>query len=210
MSELLLIGDIHGKWERYSQILEMKAPERSVQLGDFGWGFPPIVSDRSVAINDAMTKLPGDHRYFRGNHDNPTACLLHEFCLDDLHWEPDTGIMVIAGAASIDKEWRTPGVTWWEDEELSYQQLDEAINLYEERKPRIVLSHDAPEDVVPYIFPRYRQEFRSRTRDALGSMFYIHQPELWVFGHWHVSQSYHAKGTKFVCLNELETMVVDV
>ena len=41
MTELLIIGDLHGKWGAYAQILETQEPERSIQIGDFGWGFAP-------------------------------------------------------------------------------------------------------------------------------------------------------------------------
>jgi len=212
MTQLLIIGDVHGKWDAYSKVLEVYQPERSIQIGDFGWGFANQIHhpDRVAKLEGDMEDLCGEHRYFRGNHDNPAACAAHEYCLDDTHWEPDTGLMVIAGGNSIDRAWRTAGVDWWEDEELSYDQLHEAIDLYEERKPRIVLTHDGPEDVIPYMFPWYRKEFPSRTREALGSMFAIHQPELWVFGHWHTSHTYHANGTKFVCLKELEAMMVNL
>jgi len=209
MSKTLLIGDIHGKWISYYNLLKSYAPDRSIQLGDFGWGFPGSKLDEKD-INDKMTKLPGDHRYFRGNHDNPEACATHIYCLDDTYWEPDSGLMIIAGANSIDAAWRVPGINWWEDEELSYSKLDETITLYEERKPRIVLSHDGPEDIISHMFPWYRKEYSSRTRDALNTMFKIHQPELHVFGHWHTSRKLHYNGTDFVCLAELEPLMIDL
>ena len=209
MTQMTLIGDVHGKWTSYLELLEENPPERSIQLGDFGWGFPGREPFEKI-VNEALDGIPGDHRYFRGNHDNPTACAAHEYCLDDTHWEPDTGLMVIAGGLSIDRAYRTAGFDWWEDEELNYDQLYETVSLFEERKPRIVLTHDGPEDVVPYMFNQYKQDFPSRTRQALGSMFSLHQPDLWVFGHWHTSHTYHMNGTKFICLAELETLEINL
>lgn len=210
MTKLLLIGDLHGKWQSYAKLLEMYQPDRSIQVGDFGWGF---AADDSLSVKDVelnMEDLYGEHRYFRGNHDNPAKCHAHKFCLDDLHWEPEIGLQVIAGAHSIDKAWRTPGIDWWEDEELSYDELDRAITLYEERKPSIVLTHDGPEDIIPYMFPWYRKDFPSRTRNALGNMLSLHKPDLWVFGHWHTSHTYHQDGTTFRCLAELEGWQIEV
>ena len=220
MTELLLIGDLHGKWQEYSKILEIHSPDRSIQIGDFGWGFvdhqtrlynpdDPRTANEYF-VETAMEDLHGDHKYFRGNHDNPGLCAEHRFCLPDVHYEEDTGIMIIAGADSIDKSMRTEGYNWWADEELSWDAFYKAMDLYEEKKPRIVLTHDGPESIIPYMFEWYRQEFPSRTRQALDSMFALHQPELWVFGHWHTSTTYHKNGTKFVCLAELEAMKLEV
>jgi len=39
MSEILLIGDVHGKWEQYADLLKKYSPDRSIQIGDLGWGF---------------------------------------------------------------------------------------------------------------------------------------------------------------------------
>lgn len=210
MTDLLLIGDIHGKWQSYAKLLTDNPADRSIQLGDFGWGFEPNDSDRAQKVEKAMNEIPGDHKYFRGNHDCPAECANHEFCLDDLHWEPDHGLMVIAGANSIDRDWRTPGFDWWPEEELSYDQLMEAIDLYEQRRPRIVLSHECPEDIVPYMFSWYRKEYPSRTREALGNMLSLHQPDIWFFGHWHQTQIFHQNNTKFVCLGELDSMMIDI
>lgn len=211
MTQMLLIGDIHGKWTEYAKILEVYKPERSVQLGDFGWGFKPEPIDASVKqLHYAMDNFGNDNKYIRGNHDNPERCKAHKYCIDDATFEEDTGIFYLGGAWSIDYAWRTEGMDWWADEELSYDELYAAIDLYEKVKPRVVLTHECPEDIIGYMAPWYKQEFRSRTRDALGSMWSIHKPELWVFGHWHTSVTANFDGCQFTCLNELETMMIDV
>jgi predicted phosphodiesterase len=209
MTELTIIGDVHGKWSSYLDLLEQQQPERSIQIGDFGRGFPGRETFEGQ-VDQLIAKLPGDHKYFRGNHDNPAACREHTYCLDDTHWEPDNGLMVVAGAHSIDREWRVEDRDWWADEELSYDQLYQAVDLYEQRKPRIMLTHDGPESVIPYMFSWYRQEYKSRTRQALDSMLAIHEPDLWIFGHWHTNCTFHRGGTTFIRLNELETFKVNL
>lgn len=209
MTELLLVGDIHGKWTQYTALLEQNPTDRSIQIGDFGWGFP-YRQTAEANLTSRLASIPGDHKYFRGNHDNPYACSQHDRCLADSHWEPDTGIMVAAGASSIDVDLRTPGLDWWAEEELSYIELDKIITLYEERKPRIMLTHDGPESVIPYMFSWYHHDFRSRTRDAFDAMLSLHQPEYWVFGHWHKNREHIHGSTKFICLGELQCMGIDV
>jgi hypothetical protein len=36
-------------------------------------------------------------------------------------------------------------------------------------------------------------------------MFEAHQPETWVFGHYHVDRDFELKGTHFRCCAELST-----
>ena len=210
MTKMLLIGDIHGKWEEYSKALEIYMPERSVQLGDFGIGFPNEGEDRLEQVRYAMDNFGGDNRYIRGNHDNPASCVADPRWIHDATFEEDTGIFYLGGAWSIDHAWRTEGQTWWPDEELSMDALYSAIDVYEAAKPRVVLTHECPEDIIGYMCPWYRREFASRTRDALGSMWSIYKPEKWGFGHWHSSVQRTVDGCQFTCLNELETMVIDV
>lgn len=183
MTKMLLIGDIHGKWEDYARTLEIYNPERSVQLGDYGIGFHGEDPERLEQVRYAMDNFGGDNRYIRGNHDNPESCRADPRCIADATFEEDTGIFYLGGAWSIDHAWRTEGIDWWRDEELSYDELQAAIDVYERAKPRVVLSHECPEDIIGYMANWYKQDFRSRTRDALGSMWSIHKPELWVFGH---------------------------
>lgn len=214
MTKLLLIGDIHGKWEQYARILhDHKGKiDRSVQVGDFGWGFSDqeaFGQSRVEQLHESMEQ--GDHTYIRGNHDNPEMCKHHKYCIDDVTYEGDTGIMFVGGANSIDKHYRLlHGWDWWEDEELDYKDLQLAIDTYEQVKPRIMVTHEAPESIVPQLFPWYRKEHPSDTRVAFQHMLEIHKPELWVFGHWHTSANKVIDGTQFVCLKELETMEVDV
>lgn len=211
MSKLLLIGDVHGKWEQYAKILEKYEPERSVQVGDFGIGFVPEDEERLEQVRYAMDNFgAGNNRYIRGNHDNPQSCREDPRCIADATFEEDTGIFYLGGAWSIDHAWRTPGIDWWPDEELSMDELYAAIDVYERVKPRMVVTHECPEDIIGHMCPWYRREYPSRTRDALASMWSIHKPEKWVFGHWHTTVVNTIDDCKFICLNELESIMVNV
>ena len=50
----------------------------------------------------------------------------------------------------------------------------------------------------------------SRTRQALQAMWSAHSPELWIFGHWHKSFDHVLRGTRFICLAELEYIDIDL
>jgi hypothetical protein len=208
------IGDVHGRYEQYKRIIA-EVP-KSVQLGDMEVGFRSILgrSGQHCYPNpplDAMVR--GDHRFIRGNHDNPGACRKHSQWIADGHFE--NGMMFVGGAISIDRASRIEDYTWWRDEELSADELKRMIVLYIERKPRIMVTHDCPEEVASVVLSRVpllgsnRQDFPSRTRHAFQEMWAAHSPELWIFGHYHMSFDHVLRGgretgTRFICLAELE------
>ena len=208
MTDILFIGDVHGKWNEYCHILETVECDRSIQVGDFGWGFPKENPTEVQYLEDTMRS--GNHMYIRGNHDNPEKCLEHVMCINDGTYEEETGIFYMGGAKSVDQMMRTEGVSWWRDEELSYAAVDSIIESYLSIKPKIMVTHDAPETIVQAVFPFYRFDGGSRTRQALDAMFMWHKPEIWIFGHWHHSVDQDVLGTRAICLNELEYKNINV
>jgi predicted phosphodiesterase len=210
------IGDVHGKYDRYKKI--MSRCINSIQVGDMGVGFRRYIGHEigSFFPNPPYDKMvEGNHKFIRGNHDNPGVCRNHSQWIPDGYTETtDLGnkIMFIGGAFSIDRDWRHEGYDWWADEELSQPELYSMMDLYMEFKPDIMVTHDCPSSVADNIFAddmRYGK-FNSKTGSALASMFANHKPNKWIFGHWHKSKNEVIDGTNFICLAELETMKLDI
>lgn len=206
MSEILIIGDVHGFTGTYQKFIR-RLPEgqRSVQIGDMGLGFAGVGLPAP-----GQPPLDDNHKFFRGNHDSPGKCREHKNYLGDYGYLPNDGIFWLAGAWSIDRAWRIEGASWWADEELSYQELGKAIDLYAQVKPRFVLSHEAPAKAAivllsgllgPYFLAK-GECAHSRTAQALEAMLSFHQPKKWIFGHYHVDKEFHTPGydTKFICV----------
>jgi hypothetical protein len=196
------IGDVHGKFRPYKRIIKDCA--ESIQIGDMGVGFRSFPHGEEHGNPPHYAMVPG-HRFIRGNHDNPGSCRGHSQWIPDGTIEGD--MMFIGGAVSIDKAYRVEGYSWWPDEELSYAELDTLVGKYQDAKPRIMVTHDCPEEVakaVCYHHNMGKMNDGSCTRQALQAMLSCHSPELWIFGHWHVSIDFTANGTRFICLNELE------
>jgi len=195
LSKIAIISDIHGKWNKYLQILKDLDAENisSIQLGDFG-----------IYDENDIFEIPIQHKFFVGNHDNRTLAKTHPNCLGD-YGMLKNGIFFISGAFSIDKDERTIGFDWWDDEELSYQELEKVISLYEESKPNVVVSHDCPADIYNF----FGYVGKSRTAQALQSMFQIHQPDKWIFGHHHIDFMSHYDGTEFHCLGVHKKMILE-
>lgn len=207
--KLICIGDVHGKTTQYQRMLRDKFQgQRTLQLGDMGIGFAGVPPIRADVMGDS-------HRWFRGNHDDPAKCRASAGYLGDWGYLEADRLFWVAGAFSIDRAWRKPGVSWWPDEELDYETLGKAVDLYAKVKPRFVVSHEAPSIASIYLLnmlgirPEKASCSQSRTAQALQNMFEIWQPEEWIFGHYHVDHSFNLKGTKFTCIAELSTYEIE-
>jgi hypothetical protein len=196
---MVFLGDVHGKWRELESILVEYRGDQVVQVGDFGLGFPERPREGKDPEN-----LGPHFKFIRGNHDNPEVCRLHPNYLGDFGIT-DYGLAYLSGAWSIDFARRTPGIDWWDEEELKSSKLQLFIDMFKREKPEFMVSHDAPY----FLYDRLvRSSFKnkSRTTMALQEAFESHKPKFWVFGHHHLSMRERIKGTEFVCLDELETL----
>ena len=197
---ITFIGDIHGKTHYYNLLTQNF--EKTYGLGDFG--FKDKYDWHKANID------PTKHKMLQGNHDYRGVDLeQYDFVLPDYGFDENLNMFWVRGADSIDKSKRTEGVDWFRDEEINYSILNyEVLPYYEQCKPKIMISHDCPQSIFLSL-KRYKYSDKSVTREALQAMFEIHQPEIWLFGHHHFSWKQEINNTKFICLNELETLTLD-
>lgn len=211
-----LIGDIHGQINEYMVYGIDKFEGPTIQIGDFGVGFGQ--SDYwHERINAHMAD--GTHRFIRGNHDNPSKCKEMVGWIKDGTVEND--VMFIGGAWSIDNPdappgWykRTKDLDWWNDEECSDGQFAQMLDVYKVTKPSIMITHDCPHEIATQMFwdtgflkgPRYN----TRTGDFLQTLYEIHQPEYWFFGHWHKTMQHRSGNTLFHCLGIYDFVDVEL
>ena len=190
------IGDVHGKMFAYAAICS--TVDETIQVGDMGIGF---VDKIPTSKNNRFIR--GNNRFIRGNHDDPLLCRRTDGWIADGHVENDT--MFIGGAWSIDYAWRTPMVNWWPDEECTNPQFDVFSDRYKTEKPKIMVTHDCPASVAYTLFLQENnmRQHQTKTGNRLQEMFEIHQPDIWIFGHWHLRKDQVIEGTRFICLEEL-------
>jgi hypothetical protein len=215
MPYLRFISDVHGLYDEY--LLLTQGCEYTVQLGDLGYDLEKI---------DGKLRIGKDYILF-GNHDqydreNPHYCLKKPYALKDfgiLNIPDFPPIFYVRGAWSIDWKWRqrqqewpqNGPKTWFEEEELSSDELQKAVTLYKKAKPEFVVTHEAPISVVPQVTdPDFVLNFgydpgviKTRTSLALQEMFEAHKPTWWLFGHYHFRKEFQVSGTNFICLDML-------
>ena len=192
---LTIVSDVHGKYSEFVKIARQH--QFVVQLGDFGFCYK-CLRDNNL-----------DHVFIvGGNHENQPELEKIPNYLGNFGERELNGVkfFFIRGAYSIDKFYRKIGIDWFPNEELNFTEANECISEYNRVRPDIVLSHDCPNFVIrdcmkkDYVF--------SQTQRLLGGLWRVHQPKLWVFAHWHASMTFQVARTKFVCLNELETLEI--
>lgn len=192
------VGDVHGNMTAYFSIIK-DVPE-SIQVGDLGLA-PSWTTAKKFDSMFEELNIEGTHRFFRGNHDCLEECKKSKHFITD--GTVDGPMMMVGGALSIDKEWRTEGVDWWRDEELTYREMGDVIDIYEKTKPKIMLSHDCPEYIAQKVMIPLVHGLKnspSLTRMGLECMRSIYQPVIHIYGHWHKSYSSQLYDTHYVCL----------
>jgi len=188
-----IIGDVHGHIAEYKALI--KDCPSSIQLGDMGF---KINYDELKDVDSTR------HRFIPANHDDYDALPPHAL-------PGNYGILPLLshkafwyrGAYSIDQRMRILGIDYWANEEVDVVSAQYAIDCYSDYKPDIVLSHDAPTQIVEKF--NYQSFKPSRTNRALQALYEAHAPMLWLFGHHHrtawVQMEY---STLFICLGELD------
>lgn len=196
--EVIVVGDLHGKINSANFYARHHHRTLHIAIGDIGVGFgEPVNLDKNI-------------RFFRGNHDDPMLCQTHPAYLGDFGYIQcyDKLIYYIGGGYSTDQAMRIPFRDWWPDEELSVMQFDQIITDVQKYQPDIILSHECPASIMPYLHKYCFQP--SRTAQALDSVLYYHKPQTWIFGHHHMPWSEMINGTHFMCLEELEQITLEV
>jgi hypothetical protein len=209
MGALRVIGDVHCNLSDYTGIAN-KSPY-SIQVGDVGFNY------KWINKNLDSTR----HKIIAGNHDNylvengvfikQTPHFLGDY---GVYTVPDFGdIFFIRGGRSIDWFLRTEGRNWFKEEELTYAQGMKALELYQEVKPEIVISHECPTEIIPFVssMDTYHGEklHPSFTAHMLQTLFNVHQPKQWFFGHFHINKHIEVNRTNFYCLDELSYMDIE-
>jgi Icc-related predicted phosphoesterase len=201
-----LAGDWHGNtWHAIQTLNKFKKQNITtiIQLGDFGiWGG----QDSATFIRKVERTLKNNEQKLYivlGNHENYEK-------VNNVPINEDTGLqhyrenifffprgfrgmlgeysfVTLGGANSIDKEWRTPYISWWAEESIT---LGEVYRTAEGGHADIMFTHDAPWGApVPLSDGsnwtasglRYAHEGQTMLRQAVDAV----KPQILFHGHYH-------------------------
>lgn len=218
----LVAGDTHANLAWSVALCERAVREGAsviVQLGDFGfWEHRPIGVRFLDGLEAEVASRGLVWLWLDGNHENHERLLAYPVRDDGvrpvrdhlLHlprghrWEwAGVRFCALGGAGSIDRDHRTPGVSWWAAEAVSD---DDIRRIIAEGPCDILLTHDVPRGLEPR--PPHDTEWFEATpdvvaycrsqREQLARVFDALRPLLLVHGHWHVTNERvgtHPEGT---------------
>jgi predicted phosphodiesterase len=205
---ITVISDVHGKQPNHLDLIEHH--DYTLQLGDLGFCYKYLEEVD-----------PEKHQFFPGNHDNYDICYDYKHCIGDfgLHTLNHVEFYFVRGAFSIDWHWRVSqeqkgfGKSWWGQEQLSIREAKACLEEYADTKPDLVITHTIPREVSkiignPGALRAYNYDpetFTTNTQELLQAMLEVHQPDVWVGGHFHKSYRIKHRETYFIGLAELET-----
>jgi predicted phosphodiesterase len=192
-------------WGEFGLSLEqhgVTADDEVIILGDVGFGCSALdTSNMSSFHKLGMSNV----KYIRGNHDDP-KCRVYPECLGD--YGIYKGIGYVAGGFSKDKVERLErGMTWFENEQLTEEELDEAIEIIKAGAPEVMISHEAPYTIVQRLYNG--KAILSRTNNALDVILHnVPSIKQWVFGHYHMPIDILRDGVHFVGLDLCELYTI--
>jgi Icc-related predicted phosphoesterase len=166
----LIVGDVHGDLSfasRMVRVAKAHAIDTIIQVGDFGiWDhmeegtyFLDTLNVNSVNRGVKWVFVPGNHENYDRLEEYSSRSdyvgsqfrteegfvqirsnILYTQKVNKWTWDGVT-FKAVGGAHSIDKDWRTPGKSWWPQETLTDDQLNWAAQLGE---ADVLLTHDCP------------------------------------------------------------------
>ena len=224
INSVYLTGDIHGDIRRLLRIDDEQMTKEDIimVLGDFGVVWKEN-SDRTLTLLELLSQKNFTTAFVDGNHENFKEIKKLESIVywnggyigvlpfgiihllrGEIYNLGGKRIGVCGGANSVDKIWRKEGRSWWAEEEISEDDVkDFEANLnngdYRENKIDIMLSHDAPANIIPVVklYSGINDGAISNSQKQLDKIDQMADISKWYFGHWHIDTVINEK---FICL----------
>jgi len=206
--------------KKYKEYLYEKIKYHII-LGDTGFLWPD--NDETESNNyKELAKRPFPVLYVAGNHepvlgrtdlpeidiglgekavlvkkDNPFIAYLKRGKIYNIE---NHKFLVLGGALSIDKMYRTPGKSWWTQEYWSDDEKTAVINLLKnENSFDYVLSHTGPSRINRAI-NKVDSDYIPKIKDEVSTLNEIIDAKItckqWFCGHWHKDIYYYDKNIK--------------
>jgi len=223
-----ITGDTHGtqnisklKKKNFKKYSRMTEDDLVIICGDSGICWNEGIHDR-IRLK-TYDSFPWTTAFVDGNHDNheilsslPVEIMnkgkIHRISDKVIHLmrgqiykiEGKT-FFTFGGASSIDKNTRTPGVSWWEQEEPSWAECETGLSALADAgwKVDYIITHAAPEDFVrkaigPVKNEMYRKfdlpksfcTYGSMTEKYLQCIWEQTEFRQWFFGHYHLDRRF--------------------
>lgn len=218
-------------------------PDEFVHVGDFGfWGSELGIDflmaiERKLALEDRVIRVvPGNHEnwdelkidgsWFRFESYDADGFMMSRMfphirvCDRIAMWECDgQTLAALAGANSIDREWRTPRVSWWPQESPTLKHVSDLITLLGGRSVDVLVTHDAPasaldalrlyDDIADSHWSPAALAYARESANVVDEAMRLVRPTRLICGHHHVRRDVDLDGTAVTILNDNRGAVND-
>lgn len=210
MPRLLMVGDTHGNFNFMRHMVDVACDneiDTIVQLGDFGFVWPGSdfnlqrLNDYAATFGKRIVFIPGNHEdwdVLDNYKESATASntltvngfipiasnIFYTGKVSSWMWD-GVRFAVAGGAYSVDKQYRTPGKSWWPQETLTDEDM---LEVEEIALPDVLLTHDGP-TWAPY--GRLMDDIESHIhRQRIDAVYQATAPLVWFHGHYHRYMEY--------------------
>jgi predicted phosphodiesterase len=217
---VLLVGDIH-KNTRFAEYACSVAGDLNIsciiQLGDFGVWPGKSGAEFLHSVDAAAKKFGVDFYFIDGNHedfDQLDDALKNKerkpdgrvTLRDNVIWLPRGTVLTfdgrrfgfLGGSVSVDKYRRVKFHTWWPQEVIIPENIQQLKKNLDGDHVDVLITHDVPNCVeLPFpVSPNWPSDVlqeAKKQRELLNDAVGLSQPKLVVHGHWHAT--YKTKGS---------------
>ena len=221
-NKIIFYGDIHGAFGSFGYKIRREASDAHIiQVGDFGLGFhkPNYYKNELTSLSQILTQTNCHLYVIRGNHDDPSyftetnnpfglanITLLADYSELELLGK---SILLVGGAVSVDRRFRIEGKSWWSDEDFNLKLEHEFP--YKDRQYDLVVTHTRPGvcgafkgfDNIKYWCDQDPDLINDLIEESqkLDYLYERTKPKLYIYGHFHKSDTTKYEETEFKCLN---------
>lgn len=218
--KIMIAGDTHGDLGHLKQLADHARESKIgmiIQLGDFGfWEHTAAGRKFMSKLQKSLEKFDVVVSFIDGNHDNHRLLWdtygesgPHVRVRDNIWYEPrgatfELGgitFQTVGGAFSPDVGYRVTAMRagaeemWWPEEELTDDQVSEAVVSARASKPKVMLTHDAPDGcpmelLASGALPPHLEERSRDNQLRLRQIVDAAQPDYLLHGHYHVAVRY--------------------
>ena len=216
---IYITGDTHGTIDIHKlnksnfDDTNLTKEDYLIICGDFGLIWSNIPSTEEEYWLDWLNKKNYTTLFVDGNHENHP--LLNSYPEENwnggkVHRIRDSVLhlmrgqiftidshtfFTMGGADSVDKDWRTPGKSWWPEEMPSNDEYEEAIQNLKLHNHQVdyIITHTAPTSIVNQLIPGIKPP--NQLTDVLEAIKIGTKYKHWYFGHFHDDQDIDKKHT---------------
>lgn len=219
------IGKLTSKYRPEQQGALFQKGDCLIILGDFGFPFTPteieqheLFGERGGKYSRRMkwfTEQPYTVLFIDGNHDNhdwwakqevsemfggrvqihPHAENVIHLMRGEVYDIEGRSFFTFGGAASVDKNWRIEGLSWWRGEEAQRSEIENALDNLERvgNKVDYILTHTMPMSIIKSIPMFDHKVYPCTTAAFLDEVLNRVEYDKWFCGHFHVDMPVHDK-----------------